>query len=93
MKPLTLESLCAQSHYQASLYAAILLLRKNFKTFKKVNISLRKVCSCCINAEHFKNGGASLCSPVSNRLAPPKKIKTKISYKYWTFWPSGLVVQ
>ena len=29
------------------------------------------------NTENFLNGGTSLYSPISNRLAPPKKIKTK----------------
>ena len=67
MKLLTLEShfIKSESFDQASLHAAIL-----------VGFLVQCLMIDCINAEHFKNGGTSLCSPISNRLAP-KKIKTK----------------
>ena len=42
---------------------------KNQKRIK----SRHHICSLYINTEHFKNGGTSLCSPISNRLAPPKE--------------------
>ena len=37
-----------------------------------------------INTENLNTGGTSLCSSISNRLAPPKKLKNKNN-------PSGLV--
>ena len=51
---------CSESFDQASLHATIL------EGFQCLMID-------DINAGHFKNWGASLCSPISNRQVPPKK--------------------
>ena len=59
-----------QSFDQASLHAAIL-----------VGFLVQCLMIYCINAEHFKNRGTSLCSPISNRLVPQKNKNQKRKHK------------